>query len=331
MNGVNSGFCPSAKHVHSMVLGGNQWRDVLCNMVAGASIDWVNNEPSAAFVGTSAFADTQIIEVAGNTPVHVVCEKTAVAKTDSYELVLQCEGSCHGRHAKRNVDWEVGDLVLFDSTKSYDIVHPTDFHVLMWRLPKKVVAPMLAAPDQTVGMRIPGNRGPGAVLRNFMRSLLLEFQQLDTFSQQNLLMHLCGLVGLTLGASKEALQAQSDTQQAVRRQQIYTYIENHFHDPSLTVQRTARDLRMSTRWLYALLEHCEDSFAVKVAHRRLEESRKLLTDPRYTRLSISDIAFRVGFSNLSTFNRRFRNRYGMSPRDARQMGRIELAWEQSQP
>ena len=43
----------------------------------------------------------------------------------------------------------------------------------------------------------------------------------------------------------------------------------------------------------------------------------MLIDRRFAGLSISTIAFEVGFGDLSYFNRKFRKRFGTSPRDWR--------------
>jgi AraC-like DNA-binding protein len=43
----------------------------------------------------------------------------------------------------------------------------------------------------------------------------------------------------------------------------------------------------------------------------------MLTDTRYADRTISDIAFAVGFGDLSTFNREFRRRFGVTPSDVR--------------
>jgi AraC-like DNA-binding protein len=43
----------------------------------------------------------------------------------------------------------------------------------------------------------------------------------------------------------------------------------------------------------------------------------LLTDQPAGKIRISDVAFQVGFSDVSYFNRLFRSRFGHSPRDVR--------------
>jgi AraC-like DNA-binding protein len=46
----------------------------------------------------------------------------------------------------------------------------------------------------------------------------------------------------------------------------------------------------------------------------------MLSDPRIADLTISAIAFGVGFGDLSYFNRTFRRRFGASPSDVRCAG-----------
>ena len=74
---------------------------------------------------------------------------------------------------------------------------------------------------------------------------------------------------------------------------------------------------MSRRWLHALFEEVGGGFAAWVTRRRIERTRELLEDPTYDHMSVAEIAFLEGFASLSTFNRRFRAHYGMTPRDVR--------------
>lgn len=57
-------------------------------------------------------------------------------------------------------------------------------------------------------------------------------------------------------------------------------------------------------------------FAHTVSVLRLSEARHLL---RTTDLPVADICMRVGYTNLSHFNRQFRQEVGSSPREYRTM------------
>lgn len=317
MNDKPKKFEPTASSLCYSQISGDRWRDALSERFPGISMDWLD-QSAPGRVGVGVFSDALVLEIACNAPVHVFCDRS-IGSDDAYELVQLRSGKCRCRHAGQDVMWEAEDLMLFDGTQSFDLTHPSEYQIMIWKLPRKLIAPMLAAPEGCVGHRIPGGVGTGAILGKFLRSLASQSSQLNASAQRNLLMHLCGLVALTLGSSQEARQSRRVTRRAVRRQQILAYVETHLRDPKLTAQRTACDLRMSPRWLHALLAEAELSFAAWVCQRRLEECHKLLVDSTYDHLTVADIAFSCGFASLSSFNRRFRAQFGLAPRDLRRL------------
>ena len=297
------------------------WNDTVSVLFPHLAVDWLTNEPVQARLKIRPFADARVIEVVDSTPGHVTYTSSPSSSPSSYLLVLQLAGNEHYVHAGREVIQEPGDLVLLDTAQSFDATFPRGHQILVWHLPRAALAPLLASPERAVAARISGHDGLGAVLAGYAGSLASEVGRLDRVTGQSLQLHLCSLAGLALGGSRAVGDARYVSCRAARRQQILTYIENHLGDGSLTAERAARDLKMSRRWLHALLEESETSFAAHVARRRVEECRKLLDDPRCDHFSVTEIALRSGFNDLSTFNRRFRSHCGMTPRDVRH-GRI---------
>jgi AraC family transcriptional activator of tynA and feaB len=59
------------------------------------------------------------------------------------------------------------------------------------------------------------------------------------------------------------------------------------------------------------------SFCRWVLESRLDRCREALRDPRQATCSISEIAYRWGFNDLSHFDKVFRARFGMTPRQWR--------------
>lgn len=317
MNDIQRRSPPVAWHVwsaQSVAVG--DWRDAVRGMFPGISIDWP--QPRRARVKTGAFADAHITELAG-TPMRVAGARSPAGNDDTYDLVLQLASSGRRLIAGCEAFQQPGDLMLVNSALAFDVAHPAPWRLLIWNLPREALAPMLAAPDRGVPHHICGGDGLGTVLGAYARALTTRADRIDAMPQRSLLMHLCGLVALAVGASPSALESRRETYRAVRREQILTYVETHLHDPRLTAQRVANELQMSPRWLHALCKDGEISFAAWVVRRRLEECRKLLDSPAHDHLSIAAIAFQSGFNDLSTFNRRFHAHYGMSPRDARRV------------
>jgi AraC-like DNA-binding protein len=98
---------------------------------------------------------------------------------------------------------------------------------------------------------------------------------------------------------------------------VITYLRQHLRDPSLTPQRVATANQISVRQLYKLWSTHETSLNDWVLRERLEVSRTELAAPGLLHLTIDIIARRCGFSDASHFSRRFRRRYGMTPREWR--------------
>jgi AraC family transcriptional regulator, positive regulator of tynA and feaB len=67
----------------------------------------------------------------------------------------------------------------------------------------------------------------------------------------------------------------------------------------------------------ALLAAGGESFSTYVLRKRLERCAAQLRDAGWSRRSITEIAFRNGFNNVTHFGYAFKERYGMTPRDYR--------------
>jgi AraC-like DNA-binding protein len=72
----------------------------------------------------------------------------------------------------------------------------------------------------------------------------------------------------------------------------------------------ARAMRMSTRTLQRRLEQEGTKFTMVLDRARLQVARRLLEDPA---VSLTEVAYRLGFADLATFSRAFKRWTGMPP------------------
>ena len=91
------------------------------------------------------------------------------------------------------------------------------------------------------------------------------------------------------------------------------HVREHLADPHLRVAELARRHHVSVRQLYTLFERIGTTPGAYVREQRLQAARALLSDPRYVRFEMSDVAAAVGIHDLSTFKRAFRRQYGTTP------------------
>lgn len=114
-----------------------------------------------------------------------------------------------------------------------------------------------------------------------------------------------------------ALISAAGTQRDRQLEQIKRLVLQNLQNSDLCAASIAREAGISTRQLQRLFERSGTTFSDWVRDRRIERChRDLLASVGSARPCIARIAFKWGFNDLRTFNRAFRLRYGMTPREA---------------
>ena len=99
-------------------------------------------------------------------------------------------------------------------------------------------------------------------------------------------------------------------------------VRQRLSDPDLNLVEVAQEAGLSLAYVHALFrdEGCTASEYLK--HERLRVARALLESPAARTLSITEVCFESGFSNMSHFSTSFKRAFGLSPRDVRRMGEV---------
>jgi transcriptional regulator GlxA family with amidase domain len=129
--------------------------------------------------------------------------------------------------------------------------------------------------------------------------------------------HIHDLVAIALGATRDAAEIAAGRGLRVARMRAVKadIAENLAED--VTVASLAARHCLSPRYIRKLFEAENTSLSQYVLGERLTHVHRLLTDPHHATRKIGDIALVVGFGDISTFNREFRRRFGMTPSDVR--------------
>jgi AraC family transcriptional regulator, positive regulator of tynA and feaB len=96
-------------------------------------------------------------------------------------------------------------------------------------------------------------------------------------------------------------------------------IESHLHDHALNTEKVAELVGISPRYLQDLFHADGTTASDWIWKRRLEKSRRDLADPLRAGDSIAQIALACGFADFGHFSRRYKEAFGVSPRDDRVM------------
>jgi AraC-like DNA-binding protein len=180
------------------------------------------------------------------------------------------------------------------------------------------------APDCPPARVLPGREGIGAVLAQFLTSLIRQADTLRARDVAHLEVALTELLAATLAHSLDAGErppAEHRTRALIRR--VRAHIEEHLGDPELTPRTVAAAHHISVSYLHRLFRGDGTTVAAWIRQRRLEAARRDLADPTQWAVPVHGIAARWGFTHHASFTRAFHAAYGRSPREYRFSGNGE--------
>jgi signal transduction histidine kinase/ligand-binding sensor domain-containing protein/DNA-binding response OmpR family regulator len=108
------------------------------------------------------------------------------------------------------------------------------------------------------------------------------------------------------------LEIKSADEQLMER--IMNVINQHLDDPSLSVEMLSTEVGISRVHIHRKMKELTNQTTRDfIKNIRLQQAATLME--QNAGLSVSDVAYKVGFSNLSHFSTSFKEKYGLSPKD----------------
>lgn len=136
--------------------------------------------------------------------------------------------------------------------------------------------------------------------------------------RRSILVHIRDLIALAVGVPQDTLLIASERSvRSARLRAIKNYVLRNLDDPQMTVSAIAIRQGVTARYIHMLFEAEKLTFSTFVLAQRLLLAHRMLSDPRCDALTVTNVAFSVGFGDLSYFDRAFRRRFGRTPSEQR--------------
>jgi AraC-like DNA-binding protein len=220
----------------------------------------------------------------------------------------------------RPLELRPGGLAVIDTDRPYELIFPTAFDQWCLSIPRDLAAAGERLPPECHGRGI----GRGTPVGDALRA---QCDLIDRHGERlppHVGAHIDDVVTSLVATALAGPTARSSAREH-KLGELLEFIRMRSWDPALTPGSAARSLGISVRSLHHLLAGVNTTFREQVRARRLAQATALLTGAASARKGIAEIACEVGFQDLSTFNRAFRSRYGMTPsafrREAAQVAR----------
>lgn len=208
-----------------------------------------------------------------------------------------------------------GQLALVNTRQEYEIFMSDTLDAMWLRIPAHLLKSHAIAVDDALGKPMNVQTGLGLMAKRMMCGAISEGLGASDRGARLFSQSLLSFLGEVVNTSSV-----SDTNAASRgRRKILEraqeYIEEHIHEDGLNPADIARGVGISSRYLSEIFAAEGTSPMRWVRRRRLELCRMELERPNCGHQLVCEIAYSMGFTNVSSFNRAFKAQFGYAPRE----------------
>jgi AraC-like DNA-binding protein len=221
----------------------------------------------------------------------------------------------------RSLELHQGDWSLLSNNDVSVITIPEACRYLAFTVPRAAIEPLVPDFGATFARRIPASSPALQMLVGYLdlarRDNVVTTPELAAAFTD----HVCDLLAFALGPTRDAAElARTRGRPAARLQAIKDDIANNLGQPQLSVNTIAVRQGVSVRYVQQIFEESGLTFTAYLTEQRLAAAYKALRR-RAPDVPVSTIAFDCGFTDVSHFNRSFRQRFGCTPSDVRNAAR----------
>lgn len=248
------------------------------------------------------------------TPSHV-----RQTRDEAVLLTLQLSGTCSLIFQdNQEIKLQSGDVVCYDSTQPYSAIVDEEIELLVLHLAKEVWMRRIGPTENMTNRALRGVTSMGALVSTFLRQAVSVAESAEPATAHRLIEVSLDLVTMAFG---ELVRGEGSVRQSAGRVALLlrakALIKENLHAPELKPEKIASGMGISLRYLYDLFKEENTTVSRWIWEKRLEKSRRDLSDPLLASKNISQIAFACGFNDFSHFCRRFRTAYSISASEFR--------------
>lgn len=293
------------------------WREAVCDSYVQLGCDVEDRSGFRGVIEIARHSVLSISKVSGKSHRVERRKRDIRAATEPYFLLsLQLEEACGVTQFGQTAMLRPGDMALYSSTDPYQLHLKDGFSQMVVQVPADKLLSRLPNAEALTACRIDGQSGIGALVRQNIAAFSGHVSGAAPMVQTLVQDTLIDLIATGLATGKEAaVELSSPEQQVMLRAK--SFIRAHLGDPDLDRNLVAAEMGMSVRRLNAIFAKDGATLSGLIREMRLDAVSRDLRDVRFAAQSISEIAYRRGFSNMQNFSTLFRSHFGQTPRSYR--------------
>jgi AraC-like DNA-binding protein len=304
------------------------WRDAVCDTFVRLECELEKRSPFHGLLEAGAVGDLHVARVKSSPQVVNRTRELAEQASDAFVLLsIQTRGKTLIQQGKNETLLTPGCIAFYDTARPYTLSLPNDFDQIVLHLPRDLVEK--SAPgglDHMAEKLNPSNPFAQAILALAPQLLRIATAAPTLLAQRTAAaaIELIALALASLANGKEAMLSESRDSVVLTSASADSIlwrardaISQHIDDTNLNPAALASQVKVSLRRLQEVFKAQGTTPSDCIWEMRLEYARNLLSAQQNQKDSITTLAYRAGFSDIAHFSRRFRQQFGVSPKEYR--------------
>lgn len=289
------------------------WHDVICRLycVADSVIAPDSAKPFYARVAQRPMASIGVGEVAA--PALTYSRRNDNVRhspSDEFLASLMLEGEAHLEQDGRRTIQRVGDIVLYDTAKPFEYSFPSDYRLVLLKVPRKHLLSRLPDAERLTAIALDGRTPMGTLAASLIRSTAGLESDLEPVAAAK-------VSASTLDIFAAAVETELRGQRGLCSrhgdilQRAKDYMLANLSDSEVDVEQISNAIGVSSRTLNRIFAAHGTTASRYLWQQRLEASHASLSEGRAQH--VAEAAVACGFSDFSHFSRIFKRAYGVAP------------------
>ncbi|SRR5579871_2001256 len=294
------------------------WQGAICDVYVNVDVKAEKPSDYDGFIRAAQFGAVTMTDVLLSEQ-RITRRERHIAKLDKdcYYVEFVQQGQVNVLQAGQTLLSNPAVGAIFSAAEAYDLECIGKVRSLYLEIPRQEFASRFSEHKIPVAATIATARGLGRIAAEFCATLAAEGGQLEEAARARLGGELMDVLALALDMGDTHELTEDATAQKARLRSVKDWIEEHLADPDLSPEKIARNNGVSLRHLHYLFRLNDVSVSEWVLDRRLQRCYDALTRPELRSLSVTEVAYRLGFHSSSHFSTVFRKKFGHRPSELR--------------
>lgn len=206
-----------------------------------------------------------------------------------------------------------GDYSIIDASLPYQLDIPECTKLISIRIDKNLLCISRKLIQKISTLNMISHSSLSSLLRAYITELFNKKNSYDEFQMNKAIHYLSILLDTTIEDIISEKNLSRLSSKEVTKLRIKEFVTSNISNAELSATMISEKLRISKRYLFDAFSNEEVSLSNFIQESRLKNALDLLSNEKFKHLSISDVAFYVGYSNVSHFSTSFKNKFNTTP------------------